>query len=257
MQNHWESKSWKIPKSIKNVLDKKDSDEIFSKAGKDQNLLFFEKMYQYHSQLKSDEEKRKVCLWIISKWGGIRNIKDDIFSTANENYNNLIKQQGVEFNRIASWSKYLTIKDPEKFAIYDTRIAYTLNVLKIIFDLDYKYYPMPTRGRNTILNAFMMDTVINFLEAIRKGRTAEEQVKCKDDRFREATCYIEYISLLKIMHDLLFANENNIRLFRVESILFAISVDIIPDVLLEKFREINIDQNNFIKEYFQLKARGS
>ena len=57
---------------------------------------------------------------------------------------------------IASWSKALTVIDPARYAIYDARVAMSLNALQIIDSIDdAKYFP-PLKGRNTLINFFQI-----------------------------------------------------------------------------------------------------
>ena len=66
----------------------------------------------------------ELCLWIIRDWGGIKTGK-------NEDTLELIKtslsQKEFQFKRIASSSKIASFMYPDRYAIYDSRVAYTLN----------------------------------------------------------------------------------------------------------------------------------
>ncbi len=96
----------------------------------------------------SDEIKKKYILWIIRDWGGIKTgNKENIFKHIREKENN----ESFDCKSIASWSKYFAFKFPEKYAIYDARVIYSLNWLLLKADSE-KYFPTPD-GRNSLMNA--------------------------------------------------------------------------------------------------------
>lgn len=70
--------------------------------------------------------------WIISDWGGIRRgdaaIAEWLVSLGDFGRSR-VKQfvKGIGTKRIASWSKLLSFHDPQTYAIYDARTAFSLN----------------------------------------------------------------------------------------------------------------------------------
>lgn len=96
-----------------------------------------------------DKQKQTILTWYIRNWGGIRTTKDktiEIYTTSNEDDIIARKTKGI-----SSWSKALSIRDPKKFAIYDTRVASSLNSLQIIYDVDDKIYFPHLSSRNTVI----------------------------------------------------------------------------------------------------------
>lgn len=92
--------------------------------------------------------RKKIVKWIISDWGGIRGNKESTL----EKYYALSLQKNPEtpLNGIASFSKVLAIVDPLKYAIYDARVAVSLNAVQMICTAPsgevFPYLP----GRNNI-----------------------------------------------------------------------------------------------------------
>ena len=92
--------------------------------------------------------QKKIVKWIISDWGGIRGNKESTL----EKYHALSLQKHPEtpLNGIASFSKVLAIVDPFKYAIYDARVAVSLNAVQMICSAcsgeAFPYLP----GRNNI-----------------------------------------------------------------------------------------------------------
>jgi len=74
--------------------------------------------------------KREITYYYIVKWGGIkRNTQENIRSYALDTPGSLIARGS---KGIASWSKALCIRCPNEYAIYDARVALSLNCLQII-----------------------------------------------------------------------------------------------------------------------------
>lgn len=88
--------------------------------------------YALHEHWKGGDEdtKAKVIRWFICEWGRIRGHKEETMKCyANSDPNDLISwgKYGV-----ASWSKALSIYDPDRYAIFDARVSTSLNALQII-----------------------------------------------------------------------------------------------------------------------------
>ncbi len=72
----------------------------------------------------------KIAQWIIGDWGGItRGTDDRLKACLKKAEEAALSDRQIPFDRIASWSKYLAFKYPERFAIYDARVIYSLNWL--------------------------------------------------------------------------------------------------------------------------------
>ncbi len=77
-----------------------------------------------------DDLRQEITCYYIVKWGGIRrNTEENIRSYALDTPASLISRGS---KGIASWSKALCIRCPYEYAIYDARVALSLNCLQII-----------------------------------------------------------------------------------------------------------------------------
>jgi hypothetical protein len=96
-----------------------------------------------------NQGKKEIVRYYISEWGGIRrNTEERILSYALDTPESLISKgsQGI-----ASWSKALCIRFPNDYAIYDARVALSLNCLQIIDVVDHPIlFPLLT-GQNKLI----------------------------------------------------------------------------------------------------------
>ncbi|MBB5055314.1 hypothetical protein HNQ36_005325 [Afipia massiliensis] len=75
-------------------------------------------------------EKRRIAEWMIRDWGGIRRNSDSRIKS----YVLLADEAEPEtpLEGVSSYSKVLSIRNPEKYAIYDSRVAASLNALQLM-----------------------------------------------------------------------------------------------------------------------------
>lgn len=76
------------------------------------------------------EEKLRLAQWIIRDWGGIkRNSQATI-----RRYVEMADCPNLKFpyEGVSSYSKVLSIVDPDRFAVYDARVATSLNALQLL-----------------------------------------------------------------------------------------------------------------------------
>ncbi len=83
-----------------------------------------------HNALKLKSEKSvELQIWYVRDWGGVKtnaqSTLDEYVRTSSEC---LIER---EEKGIASWSKMLSVRDPSSFAIYDARVAMSLNTISL------------------------------------------------------------------------------------------------------------------------------
>ena len=107
----------------------------------------------------NDKEKfNKLCLWIVKDWGGI---KTGSVSAIKELVENFLNSEKPQYKRIASTSKVGAFMYPEKFLIYDSRVAYSLNWIILSEGAGNYFFPIPS-GRNSKMMAFDMDVLIRL-----------------------------------------------------------------------------------------------
>jgi hypothetical protein len=74
-------------------------------------------------------KRRELGEWIIRDWGRIKGNKADTIDRHVALANEI--DPVTPFAGIASYSKILSIKDPNRFAVFDARVAYALNAIQL------------------------------------------------------------------------------------------------------------------------------
>ncbi len=78
-------------------------------------------------------EKTRLATWIIKHWGGIGRNKQATIDGYVAMADTL--DPTTPFTGVSSYSKVLSMRDPDKFAIYDARVAASLNAIQLILRL--------------------------------------------------------------------------------------------------------------------------
>lgn len=157
--------------------------------------------------------------WIVHVWGGISSFWIDLPKKKDgldghkriQDFKNELKNKELTRNSysvISSLSKIASFVNPEEYFVYDSRVAYTLNVLIMEYnemnDRQELYYHVPSsRGGRTK----------EITEAIKNmgGKTS----------YDESKNYFDYIRLVKALYPKVFDNETS-QPFKVEMLLFAL-----------------------------------
>lgn len=134
---------------------------------------------QYH--LGNVDTKILVTKYYIATWGGVRRNSEDKIRNYSLAPPGTLVANGI--GGIASWSKALCIRDPNEYAIYDARVAVSLNCLQIIFGVDDPLLFPLLAGQNKLIN---------------KGSQRIRQFACDKKWFeaQEAEFYQIYNSML-------------------------------------------------------------
>jgi len=77
-----------------------------------------------------ESRRYEIADWYVRRWGGVRKNKPETLSgyvTASETD---LLERGTA--GIATWTKVLVVRDPERYAIFDARVATSLNALQLI-----------------------------------------------------------------------------------------------------------------------------
>ncbi len=135
-----------------------------------------------NAYLNSNTSKEKYALlqWYISNWGSVKTNKTKTL----ELYNTCSPQELIERGAkgIASWSKALSIVNPIEYAIYDARVAMSLNALQIIHQVENPYFYPRLSNRNNMI----------------KDSQKQMQSTTKQwNKFKKQEFYLSYLNLLK------------------------------------------------------------
>lgn len=169
----------------------------------------------------------KICLWIIKDWGGIRTAKDEDTLKLLEVYK---KDLDPPFERIASSSKVGSFMFPEKYIIYDSRVAYSLNWILLSENAGNKFFPIP-EGRNSKMLAFDMNVLIRLKNIEKYQETTLNELenrlyinnKDKDCYIPKKSAYSQLNKLIKQINEQLWKGDKTKKLFFTEMLLFSIA----------------------------------
>jgi hypothetical protein len=177
-----------------------------------QNVALKQQLSVLYSSANT-QVKIEITYYYISKWGGIKkNTDEKIRSYALDTPASLIAKgsQGI-----ASWSKALCIRCPNDYAIYDARVALSLNCLQMVTAVDRPIIFPQLAGQNKRINKGSR-TIRQY--ATKHGWMPEQQ----------AHFYQKYNDILSAAAKLLDVN-----LYTLEMLLFAKA----PELLQEAFPE--------------------
>ncbi|WP_455294519.1 hypothetical protein [Vibrio parahaemolyticus] len=166
---------------------------------------------KHHFKDKAPESDSLISkYWIIQSWGGIRSFK------SNERNDSLLIKLDSElkackltrptFSVISSISKVASFMNYNEYAIYDSRVIYSLNWLLFKHTNETSLYPQPS-GRNAELAKFDLTTIFNL---------SHKNVSMKSHK----TAYFEYCSLMKALAKEVYGQPEP---YHVEMLLFLIA----------------------------------
>lgn len=167
-----------------------------------------------NKMLREDVKRRnEIANWIIYNWGGIR-------SNDTKTIKRFVAMLDVEnsptpLKGVASYSKLLAFYDLERYAIYDARVAVSLNAIQIIAGVtDGVAFPYVS-GRNNITGH--AGKKIGF-SCLKKFSPAELcKIPSKWIKIENDAAYVVYIELLKNLKRQLTRNE----IYTMEMALFS------------------------------------
>lgn len=159
--------------------------------------------YELHKAWINEKDitkRGRIIKYYIEDWGGIRSNKkfmDDYISREPDRLLSFGK------NGIASWSKALTIHNPNKYAIFDARVSISLNYLQFRFNTKNKVlYPILSSQNKRINESGRLIKQIALLEGWGKVDSL--------------TFYSDYLNLLKEVSEV-----NDTDISTIEMLLFA------------------------------------
>lgn len=150
--------------------------------------------------------QEELIKYYISTWGGIHsNSRDTIARYASHHPDRLISKGKAG---VASWSKALVVRDPILYAIFDARVAVSLNSIQIIYAIDGKALFPLLPSRNT--------TIVSANKRIKEIANSDAWSKRKSADF--------YTSYLALLRDVASVCKTNIS--TVEMLLFSKAIDL-------------------------------
>jgi hypothetical protein len=118
---------------------------------------------------KEPAQRMDIATWYVSVWGGIRANKIGTI----ERYVCLSEEQlaASDLQGVATWSKILTVRNPNYYPIYDARVAASLNALQLVSAIKEPILFPQVPSRNSKIAHFHKLISRRFPEAIRVPRS--------------------------------------------------------------------------------------
>ncbi|CAI2314396.1 conserved hypothetical protein [Vibrio parahaemolyticus] len=154
--------------------------------------------------------------WVIRDWGGIRSLKmsdknDALLTKLDDELQKGMLTRPI-FSVISSFSKVASFINHNDYAIYDSRVIYSLNWLLFKHTNTTQFYPQPS-GRNAELAKIELNTIFHLSD--------------RDFTYvSHKTAYHEYCSLLKELSLAVYGKNEP---YWVEMLLFSIAPSFILD----------------------------
>lgn len=232
----------------KDLSNKKDLNSF------EMTLMLREKM-KTELEYAEGEKRNQIAKWIVKKWGGIKTVTDNNLNNSIDSAERHHEKCNGEFDfeRIASWSKFMAFKYPQQYAIYDARVIYSLNWLllgtktgeepkkkEVGEEGELKFFPF-LDGQNSVmgllnynihllLSHYQGDTLINALETDINTRGNRSRLRSRLERglfIPQQAAYSEYCGLLKKLAENIYPDINGApdihRLTKIEMMLFSIA----------------------------------
>lgn len=169
---------WGLPKKkslLEPIVGKEDVDTLYKIHKNDSRQANVHVRDLLRGPLKSaDMDLRlKAMIWVIYDWGKVRKAKSEKhkqWPSTFENYQPEVIEDFIARNRkdrIASWSKVLAFADQTRYAIYDARVAMSLNA--ILDDVGYRYrFDVPPPSSDLLKPMF--SHIKRHAKAVRTGK---------------------------------------------------------------------------------------
>jgi hypothetical protein len=97
-------------------------------------------------------DRLPIARWYVAKWGGVPGNKPETLKSYVDRTE--MDLATCRIDRVATWSKILVIRDPNQYAIFDARVAASLNALQLIAGVDRPILFPNLLSRNNSIKAF-------------------------------------------------------------------------------------------------------
>ena len=207
---------WPMPKNILSNFICNRNDSLYK-----QNIAL---KFFLAEEWKKKNSKEVIASWVVKDWGGINgNSSKTLKEYVNRMENN---HSYTPIKGIASYSKILAAAFPNDYAIYDARVAASLNAIQLLNPSKGEIAFHYLQGRNNIVGN--KNKKIGFTEDERfsvKNLTSSNHNFLPVDK---NNIYSVYINLLKNV----VKKNPNFKLYECEMVLFAQAEDLCTEVML-------------------------
>jgi hypothetical protein len=193
-------------------------------------------------KLKTADDKFQYYEWIVKDWGNIHPFKKTL-SDVNDFICSVKKGLllGKQFDTISSYSKIVSFLEPDKYFIYDSRVAYVLDWLLLKNNTpETLYFPVPN-GRNSNLKKYDIETIINlYCGNVRKDKNGKLY-------YDKQEAYFIYNSFVRRLYEK--TNGAKMRPYYIEMMLFALFEHIVDAEVKRNLSITIIDRTEFFGEW--------
>ena len=147
---------WELPKNkktLEEIVGQEPTEQIYLVDDTAKRNVDLRAILSVPLNHTSYEIRLKAINWVIFHWGGIGKGKEKhvIWAKQLDNYRPDTIQRFIidnYFERISSWSKVLAFAKSEKYAIYDARVAMSLNAILDKLGYRQRFYMPSTRHKD-------------------------------------------------------------------------------------------------------------
>jgi hypothetical protein len=172
-----------------------------------------------------------ISRWIINRWGGISKVSKSI-----NKYIRCAETKTVpeKLDGVASYSKLFAMFYPDEFAIYDARVAVSLNIVQLISKETHNVFFPYLSGRNKTTGNQTTGSGFSNLDDFKRKRIEHTSNK-NWDFLPSKDVYKSFNAIL-----LEVCKEQNWKLWDVEMLLFSKAEDLVKAIRKDqKFSDIN------------------
>ena len=173
------------------------------------NVVLKKELNKKWKESQSDEDKLILIKYYIATWGGIHTNS----SESMEEYSKFSASELIKNGKkgIASWSKAIVVHDPNEYAIFDARVAISINCIQKLYGInDAVLFPvLPSRNKIVAIGN-------KLIKATAKSESWE---KAYEENF-----YTQYLKILNYV-----AKELNSDISTIEMLLFAKAEELVQD----------------------------
>lgn len=180
------------------------------------NLVLKYELNKKWEESSNLEDKFILIKYYISTWGGIHtNSSESMNEYTTMPANELIKKGK---KGIASWSKALVVHNPNKYTIFDARVAISLNCIQELYEINEKILFPVLSSRNKIVATG--NKLIKKIAKIEGWKIAYEE-----------NFYTQYLRIIKTV-----AEQLGTDISTIEMLLFAKAEELVAKVFKDEVK---------------------
>ena len=147
----YEEQEWDLPDDkslLASIVGATHADDLYNISNSAERNIHLRSLLSKPLKSKDMAIRKAAIEWVVYDWGNVRgkSEKHESWPEKLMNYEHDVVESFISANyqdRIASWSKVLGFADCHKYAIYDARVAMSLNAILDNTDYKYRFYMPP------------------------------------------------------------------------------------------------------------------